>query len=192
VDLGFANATAVVVGGGRGMGLATARCLAKDGTRVVVVGRSKAVLDEAADELSRSGSPVHVVSPGSIAVVRSRLARREHRRREGVRRGGGDRTRAHPRVADALVVGRDSERWGQEVVALVEVHLVDPPRRTSCRRCAPCSWRASRRRRSSSPSTRSVASATARPTTVGPRAKRCNMRRWLNKGPHDTGSGPGH
>ena len=27
--------------------------------------------------------------------------------------------RAHPGVADALVVGRDSERWGQEVVALV-------------------------------------------------------------------------
>lgn len=30
--------------------------------------------------------------------------------------------RAHPAVADALVVGRDSERWGQEVVALVELH----------------------------------------------------------------------
>ncbi|WNG89337.1 acyl-CoA synthetase [Mycobacterium sp. ITM-2016-00317] len=28
--------------------------------------------------------------------------------------------RAQPGVADALVVGRDSERWGQEVVALVE------------------------------------------------------------------------
>jgi 3-oxocholest-4-en-26-oate---CoA ligase len=30
--------------------------------------------------------------------------------------------RAHPAVADALVVGRDSERWGQEVVALVALH----------------------------------------------------------------------
>ncbi|WP_204806807.1 acyl-CoA synthetase [Mycobacterium riyadhense] len=29
--------------------------------------------------------------------------------------------RAHPCVADALVVGRDSKRWGQEVVALVEL-----------------------------------------------------------------------
>jgi 3-oxocholest-4-en-26-oate---CoA ligase len=28
--------------------------------------------------------------------------------------------RAHPAVADALVVGRESERWGQEVVALIE------------------------------------------------------------------------
>ena len=28
--------------------------------------------------------------------------------------------RAHPEVADALVVGRTSDRWGQEIVALVE------------------------------------------------------------------------
>jgi NAD(P)-dependent dehydrogenase (short-subunit alcohol dehydrogenase family) len=57
VDLGFSDATAVVVGGGRGMGLATARCLAQDGARVAVVGRSRAVLDDAAEELRRSGSP---------------------------------------------------------------------------------------------------------------------------------------
>ena len=30
--------------------------------------------------------------------------------------------RAHPGIADALVVGRPSERWGQEVVALVAPH----------------------------------------------------------------------
>jgi fatty-acyl-CoA synthase len=30
--------------------------------------------------------------------------------------------RAHPDVVDALVVGRDSERWGQEIVALVQIH----------------------------------------------------------------------
>jgi NAD(P)-dependent dehydrogenase (short-subunit alcohol dehydrogenase family) len=57
VDLGFANATAVVVGGGRGMGLATARCLAEDGARVALVGRSAEVLDAAAEELGRIGSP---------------------------------------------------------------------------------------------------------------------------------------
>lgn len=30
--------------------------------------------------------------------------------------------RAHPAVADALVVGRSSERWGEEIVALVALH----------------------------------------------------------------------
>ena len=41
MDLGFADATAVVVGGGRGMGFAAARCLAEDGARVAVVGRTQ-------------------------------------------------------------------------------------------------------------------------------------------------------
>src|SRR3990170_1268467 len=57
MDLGFANATAVVVGGGRGMGLAAARCLADDGARVALVGRTKAVLDSAAQDLTDRGSP---------------------------------------------------------------------------------------------------------------------------------------
>ena len=57
MDLGLSNATAVVVGGGRGMGLATARCLADDGARIAVVGRTQSVLDEAAAELSSRGSP---------------------------------------------------------------------------------------------------------------------------------------
>lgn len=35
--------------------------------------------------------------------------------------------RAHAAVADALVVGRDSERWGQEVVALVELRADAQP-----------------------------------------------------------------
>jgi NAD(P)-dependent dehydrogenase (short-subunit alcohol dehydrogenase family) len=57
VDLGLANATAVVVGGGRGIGLAAARCLADDGARVAIVGRTRSVLDEAAEDLARRGSP---------------------------------------------------------------------------------------------------------------------------------------
>ena len=40
MDLGFTNATAVV-GGGRGMDLAAERCLAEDGARVAIVGRSR-------------------------------------------------------------------------------------------------------------------------------------------------------
>lgn len=57
MDLGLSDATAVVVGGGRGMGLAAARCLADDGARVAVVGRTTAVLDEAAEDLAARGSP---------------------------------------------------------------------------------------------------------------------------------------
>lgn len=57
MDLGLTNATAVVVGGGRGMGLAAARCLADDGARVAIVARSEADLDRAAADLTDRGSP---------------------------------------------------------------------------------------------------------------------------------------
>jgi 3-oxoacyl-[acyl-carrier protein] reductase len=57
MDLGLANAAAVVVGGSRGMGLATARCLAEDGARVAVVGRTQASLDSAVTDLTGRGSP---------------------------------------------------------------------------------------------------------------------------------------
>ena len=57
MDLGLMDAAAVVVGGGRGMGFAAARCLAEDGARVALVGRTKAVLDKAAKDLSDRGSP---------------------------------------------------------------------------------------------------------------------------------------
>ncbi len=57
MDLGFTGAATVVVGGGRGMGFATAQCLAEDGARIAIVGRSRDVLDAAATELTRLGSP---------------------------------------------------------------------------------------------------------------------------------------
>ena len=57
MDLGLTNATAVVVGGGRGMGLAAARCLADDGARIAIVARSRADLDRAAADLTDRGSP---------------------------------------------------------------------------------------------------------------------------------------
>ncbi|CAJ1503239.1 SDR family oxidoreductase [[Mycobacterium] kokjensenii] len=63
MDLGLRDARAVVVGGGRGMGLAAAGCLADDGARVAVLGRSSDVLDRACDDLRRRGSPE------AIAVV---------------------------------------------------------------------------------------------------------------------------
>ncbi|MEU4312341.1 SDR family oxidoreductase [Nocardia sp. NPDC024068] len=57
MDLGLAEATAVVVGGSSGMGLATARCLAEEGARVAVVGRSATGAAAAARDLTGRGSP---------------------------------------------------------------------------------------------------------------------------------------
>lgn len=57
MDLGLANATAAVVGGSSGMGLASARCLAEDGARVAVIGRTKGALDSAVTDLKERGSP---------------------------------------------------------------------------------------------------------------------------------------
>jgi NAD(P)-dependent dehydrogenase (short-subunit alcohol dehydrogenase family) len=57
VDLGFADATAVIAGGTRGIGLATAVCLAEQGARVGVIGRNEARLAEAATRLADAGSP---------------------------------------------------------------------------------------------------------------------------------------
>ena len=67
MDLGFTDATAVIVGGGRGMGLATARCLAADGARVAVVGRRVEVLEAAAAELRQCGSPEAVAVVADIS-----------------------------------------------------------------------------------------------------------------------------
>ena len=43
--------------------------------------------------------------------------------------------RAHPAIADALVVGRPSERWGEEVVALVALRA--GPERSPATSCTP-------------------------------------------------------
>jgi NAD(P)-dependent dehydrogenase (short-subunit alcohol dehydrogenase family) len=57
VDLGFADATAVIAGGTRGIGLATALCLAEQGARVGIIGRSEARLTKTAATLAAAGSP---------------------------------------------------------------------------------------------------------------------------------------
>lgn len=69
MDLGLDGASAVVVGGSRGMGLATARYLAGDRARVVIIGRSRDALDRAVDDLVDHGSPDIV---GVAADIRDR------------------------------------------------------------------------------------------------------------------------
>jgi 3-oxoacyl-[acyl-carrier protein] reductase len=67
MDLGLANATAVVVGGSGGMGLASARCLAEDGARVALIGRTQETLDGAVTDLEDRGSPDAVGRVADIA-----------------------------------------------------------------------------------------------------------------------------
>ena len=57
MDLGLAGAAAVVTGGSKGMGRATALCLAAEGARVCILARGRAALDETVAALTASGSP---------------------------------------------------------------------------------------------------------------------------------------
>jgi NAD(P)-dependent dehydrogenase (short-subunit alcohol dehydrogenase family) len=69
VDLGFSDATAVIAGGTRGIGLATALCLAADGCRVGLVGRDEARLKEAVGALEAAGSPEVLHLSADLASV---------------------------------------------------------------------------------------------------------------------------
>jgi len=86
-------------------------------------------------EATRRTFPViegrRVVIPGDRAAIEKDGTIRLFGRDSLVVNTGGEKVfveeveevlRAHPGVADALVVGRPSERWGQEVVALIEPH----------------------------------------------------------------------
>src|SRR5258706_9472573 len=57
MDLGLRGRTAVVAGGTRGMGRATAEVLAHEGCRVAVLARTEAELEETEGELLALGSP---------------------------------------------------------------------------------------------------------------------------------------
>jgi NAD(P)-dependent dehydrogenase (short-subunit alcohol dehydrogenase family) len=57
MDLGYADATAVVTGGTKGMGRAIAEGLASEGARVAVLARGRDALDETVAALEGLGSP---------------------------------------------------------------------------------------------------------------------------------------
>jgi 3-oxoacyl-[acyl-carrier protein] reductase len=66
MDLGLSGASAVVVGGTRGMGLATAVCLAGEGCRVGIVGRNADRLKDAAVLVEAAGSPDVLPLPADV------------------------------------------------------------------------------------------------------------------------------
>lgn len=56
MDLGFADAVAVVNGGSKGMGRAAAEVLAREGAAVVVLARTSSTLDDTTAALRRLGA----------------------------------------------------------------------------------------------------------------------------------------
>ena len=65
--------TALVTGGGRGIGRAIAERLAKAGARVIVTGRSRGELDAAAAELGGVAMEADLADRGSLAALLARL-----------------------------------------------------------------------------------------------------------------------
>jgi len=63
MDLGLAGASAVITGGSKGMGRATAQCLAEEGARVAVLARGKEAIDDTVAALKAAGSPDAVGIP---------------------------------------------------------------------------------------------------------------------------------
>ena len=82
MDLGFAESTAVVTGGSKGMGLAIAETLAAEGANVAVMARGQAALDAAVTSLRAAGAPdavgisVDMADAASIAAGFAAVAQR--------------------------------------------------------------------------------------------------------------------
>jgi NAD(P)-dependent dehydrogenase (short-subunit alcohol dehydrogenase family) len=77
MNLGLKGAAAVVTGGSKGMGRATAMCLAEDGARVCILARGQAALDKAVADLTLAGSPdafAISVDLGSAAEITAAFA----------------------------------------------------------------------------------------------------------------------
>jgi 3-oxoacyl-[acyl-carrier protein] reductase len=67
MDLGLAGAASVIVGGTRGIGLASALCLAAEGCRVGVLGRDAGRLEQVASLLADAGSPDVIALTADVA-----------------------------------------------------------------------------------------------------------------------------
>ncbi|MBW2232822.1 MAG: SDR family oxidoreductase [Deltaproteobacteria bacterium] len=82
MDLGVHNATAVITGGSKGMGRASAEHLAKEGARIAVFARTSATLDETIEALEQMGSPdaiglcVDVADPSAVTRAFSEIEER--------------------------------------------------------------------------------------------------------------------
>lgn len=126
MDLGLRDAATVVVGGSRGMGLATAQCLAEEGAKVAVVGRSAEDVERAVASLVDRGSPDAV---GLVADARDLAQVESVFTRLGQRWGGELNsliTTVGPNV-QGTVEELSDEQWHEAVDhgALAIVHCVN-------------------------------------------------------------------
>lgn len=76
MDLGLAGKVAIVTGGSRGLGFASARALVAEGATVVICGRTPATLDTAAAQLAEAGGDASRVLAVEADVSRERDLRR--------------------------------------------------------------------------------------------------------------------
>lgn len=70
----FTTKTAVVTGGGRGLGLAIARGLVQEGANIAIIGRDAVRLQHAAEELSNSGPGKAVAFAADVANERAMMS----------------------------------------------------------------------------------------------------------------------
>src|SRR5687768_15144643 len=68
MNLGIQNRTAIVTGASKGMGFATARTLATEGVRVLMVARNMPLLEKAAEQVRAEGGAVATLA-GDVADV---------------------------------------------------------------------------------------------------------------------------
>ena len=75
MELGLANKTALVTGGSKGIGLETARALAREGVKVLICARRESALAEAARDIMRTTQakigthPLDVTKVDQIEII---------------------------------------------------------------------------------------------------------------------------
>jgi 3-oxoacyl-[acyl-carrier protein] reductase len=115
MDLGIEGRAAVVTGASRGIGLATAKALTAEGSRVLLVARSEETLSEAVDEVGgeASGLPVDVTEEGAAGAIVDECTRRFGQLDVLVNNAGFSRGRSLEELTDE----EWDEQWALHVMA---------------------------------------------------------------------------
>src|SRR5437879_165719 len=115
MDLGIEGRAAVVTGASRGIGLATAKALAAEGARVLLVARSEETLSEAVEAVGGDAAslPVDVTDQAAPASIVEECRRRFGQVDVLVNNAGTSRGRS----LDELTDEEWDEQWALHVMA---------------------------------------------------------------------------